>query len=465
LAYSCDLTTLRSAPIRSQVASRSSKKCEMPAMKPGPRIYNLFPPLIGSIDNWVSHLDRIAGMGFDWLFVNPFHLPGASGSIYAVKDYFRLNPLFRGDNSKSDDALLADFNAAAARRGIAVMMDLVINHTANDSILAEVHPEWFVRNPNGSLRAPRAVDPDDPEKVTIWEDLAEIDYRERLPRKAITEYWRSMLRHYIGLGFRGFRGDAAYQVPASVWRDLIMAARGERADAIFAAETLGCRVEQVTSLREAGFDYLFNSAKWWDFTASWLLEQYETYRHIAPSIAFPESHDTARLVQELLVAGGEGSTEIESIYRQRYLFCATFSTGVMMPVGYEFGFDRKLDVVRTRASDWQQARFDLSKFIADVNEMKTSLPVLSVEGPQSWMRMEDSGVVILVRTASERKWVATSINPDRRAPHDIEATCLRDLGVSLPGREVTPAGGAMRLTEDASIHLLPSQVRVFCNEV
>ena len=44
---------------------------------------------------------------------------------------------------------------------------------------------------------------------------------------------------------------------------------------------------------------LFNSLKWWDFESPWLLDQYEKFRRIAPSIAFPESHDTERLVTEL----------------------------------------------------------------------------------------------------------------------------------------------------------------------
>lgn len=430
---------------------------------PGPRIYNLFPLLMGSVGNWIAHVDRVAAMQFDWLFVNPFHLPGASGSLYAVKDYFRLNPLFRGDSDMSDCALLAEFTAAAAQRGISVMMDLVVNHTAKDSNLTQAHPDWFVRESDGSLHSPRAVDPDDPAKVTVWEDLAEIDYGARPALEEIVEYWRLVVRHYLGLGFHGFRGDAAYQVPAPVWRELIAAARGERADTVFAAETLGCRIEQVTALREAGFDYLFNSACWWDFKAPWLLDQYETYRHIAPSIAFPESHDTERLAHQLRAAGVTGAGEIERIYRQRYLFAAAFSTGVMMPVGYEFGFDRKLHVVDTRLGDWQPARFDLGPFIAEVNRMKAALPALNVEGPQSWTRSDD-GIVILLRSTPQRSWVATLINPDRHAPHDVPAVRLNDLGATLPGREATPGRDGGPLPHEASIHLQPSEVRVFAGE-
>ena len=113
---------------------------------PGPRIYNLFPLLAGPVPQWSDHLDRIAAMHFDWVFVNPFHYPGFSGSLYAVKDFYRLHPLLAADGSKPE-TLLRSFTRAAAKRRIAVMMDLVINHTSKDSVLVAEHPEWFRRDP------------------------------------------------------------------------------------------------------------------------------------------------------------------------------------------------------------------------------------------------------------------------------------------------------------------------------
>ena len=38
-------------------------------------------------------------MAFDWVFVNPFHYPGFSGSLYAIKDYYRLHPLLAADGA------------------------------------------------------------------------------------------------------------------------------------------------------------------------------------------------------------------------------------------------------------------------------------------------------------------------------------------------------------------------------
>ena len=41
-----------------------------PRAAEGPRIYDLFPPLIGPVERWFDHLPRIAGMGFNWVLVS-----------------------------------------------------------------------------------------------------------------------------------------------------------------------------------------------------------------------------------------------------------------------------------------------------------------------------------------------------------------------------------------------------------
>jgi starch synthase (maltosyl-transferring) len=61
----------------------------------GLRIYNLFPLLAGRVRAWHDHLERIAAMGFSWIYVNAFHYPGFSGSLYAVKDPYRQ--IFTGE--------------------------------------------------------------------------------------------------------------------------------------------------------------------------------------------------------------------------------------------------------------------------------------------------------------------------------------------------------------------------------
>ena len=408
-------------------------------MRAGPRIYNLFPLLAGSIPDWEKHLPRIAAMGFDWVYLNPFHYPGFSGSLYAVKEYDRLNPLFESGDDPPD-AQLKRFLEQAEAHGLSVMMDLVINHTSKDSALASQHPEYFVRETDGSVRSPSATNPADASEVTVWGDLAEIDYSPRPEREALVATWRDLVRHYRALGFHGFRCDAAYKVPGEVWAQVIEAAR-EQGETLFSAETLGGRLEEVEQLHSAGFDYLFNSGMWWDFREDWLLEQYQTFRRIAPSIAFPESHDTPRLAATLAEKGIVDPKDLEAHYRLHYLFAAFFSSGVLMPIGFEFGFRRPLDVVETHPDHWEEPLFDLSGFITEANRMKAASPPLNQEGPQERLTDPANPVVALLRRMDEGEgWVLALIHPDRGDPAEV---ALQDLlqaaGLSTEGlREITP---------------------------
>jgi starch synthase (maltosyl-transferring) len=436
---------------------------------PGPRIYNLFPLLAGSIPHWRNHLPRIAALGFDWVYVNPFHYPGFSGSLYAVKDYYRLNPIFAGDSRKRPETLLREFTDAAAVQGLGVMMDLVINHTAKDSVLVDQHPDWYLWDARGEVRSPSAIDPADARNVTVWGDLAEIDYSERAERDPIVAYWQELVRRHVALGFRGFRCDAAYKVPTPVWREVIGAGRAEGGDLLFAAETLGCRLEEVRDLQAAGFDYLFNSAKWWDFRSDWLIEQYEAHRAIAPSIAFPESHDTDRLATELERQGVKDKARIERGYRQRYLFAAAFSSGVMMPMGFEYGFRRKLDVVETRPDWWEEKLFDLSSFIAETNRSKAETPALNIEGLQRRITPAGARIVGLLRETGaldSGSWALTLVNSDLDRPQELPGGGRGPLQERLASAiEVTPGRIGRKLDGAGKLVLESGEVRIFTNRL
>ena len=432
-------------------------------MREGLRIYNLFPTLAGPIAGWTAELPRIAAMAFNAVYVNPFHYPGFSGSLYAVKDYYRLNPRFRGKAKGSDDVLLRGFTGKARGHRLRPIMDLVVNHTAKDSDLITSRPNWFARDGNGGVRSPFAVDPNDPERKTVWGDLAELDYRPP-QRDEIVAYFEELVRHYAGLGFGGFRCDAAYKVPGAVWRRLIDVAKAIDPDILFLAENLGATVDEVEALAGAGFDYLFNSAKWWDFESPWLLEQYERFRHIAPSIGFPESHDTERLVTELVAAGFPDS-EIETHYRQAYAFAAVFSTGVMMPMGFEYGWARRISVVPQEDDGPEPPRFDLSPFIAEVNRMKAALPALNEEGPQRLLSPPNDPVIVLLRQSeSGAERAVTLINTQDHDTHEVVteevlvAAGLAQLGDRLLLEEA--GAGAERQPVPARFRVMPLEVKM-----
>ncbi|RMD54051.1 MAG: alpha-amylase, partial [Nitrospirae bacterium] len=294
-------------------------------------IYNLFPLLAGPFTKWEKHIKRAANMGFNWIFVNPIQKPGFSGSLYSISDYFDFNPLLIDEDSKlSPKEQVKSAIKSAKTLGMNMMIDLVINHAAFDSPLTKEHPEWFMWE-NGKLVHPSCKDNG---RTVVWGDLVKFDHRHTKDSEGLFKFFLKVVTFMMDLGFKGFRCDAAYQVPRNIWRRLIKEAKKLDPEVLFFAETLGCTADQTRRTAEAGFDYIFNSSKWWDFNSPWLMEQYNLTREIAPSISFPESHDTPRLCEEL-------NGNVRGL-KQRYFFAALFSAGVMMPIGFEYGFRKKL---------------------------------------------------------------------------------------------------------------------------
>jgi len=371
-------------------------------MAHGPRIYNLFPLLAGPLPGWHGHLDRAAAMGFSWIFVNPFHQAGFSGSLYSVKDHYAIDRRLIQDGASPWEQL-RNMLGEASRRDLHVMMDLVINHTAFDSPLTREHPTWFKRDADGAIVHPGAKDG---KKQVLWRDLAEVDNEASPDREALWAHWRDLALHYAGLGFRGFRCDAAYQVPAPLWQELIGAVKARYPDALFFAETLGCTPKQTLATASAGFDFIFNSSKWWDFRESWCLKQYAQTAPLVPSISFPESHDTPRLAAEL---SGDRAAVV-----QRYVFAAAFSTGVMTPVGFEYGFRKPLHVVNTTPGDWESPLWDITGEIAAIHRTKMAFRSLNEEGPIQPLKLDEPQLFAFrKRTRDEREEVLVLLNLNR----------------------------------------------------
>jgi len=368
-----------------------------PKTEAPPIIYNLFPRLFKTIDDWTAHVDAIAAMKFNSVYVNPFHEVGGSGSLYAVKDYYRLNAGFLPPNAKTDDFTpLKKFVSKCKESGIEVYMDLVINHTANECGLIKQHPKWYKRDPDGNIAHPFAIDPGNPGSITVWGDLSEIEFDDNPDFAGMLKYWDDMIAFYQDIGFNGFRCDAAYKIPRRAWEPLIKNARKRVKGAKFLAESLGCTVDQTLALNACGFDYLFNSSKWWNFEGPWCLEQHEQFRHIAPSISFPESHDTTRLA-----ADQPGSLQMQ---KNRYILSSVFSKGLMMTIDYEHCAKKQLNVVQTRPQDMVMSpNWDLSKWISTINALKLETPVMCEEGQWRMYGSYDHDILFLEKRRNDGK--------------------------------------------------------------
>jgi starch synthase (maltosyl-transferring) len=353
-------------------------------------IYNLFPLLAGPFPRWKEHFPRIREMGFNWIFVNPIQQPGMSGSIYAIRDYFKINPaLCESSQDKSPEGQVREMVEVAQKQGLQLMIDLVINHCSIDSPLLKEHPEWFEMDESGEVVHPHA---DQDGKKVVWGDLARFGYRKEKDSEGLVRYFLNLLRHLIDLGFRGFRCDAAYQIPPEVWKRLIGEIKEWNENVLFLAETLGCTPKETKKTARAGFDYIFNSSKWWDYKSRWLMNQYNLTRDIAPSISFPESHDTLRLFREL-----DGNL---NGVKQRYFFTTLFSAGAMITMGFEFGFRKKPHVAKTTPADWEDTGIDLAPFIRKVNKIKEAYGVFQEEAMIQMHTVDNPQVLVMWKGSS-----------------------------------------------------------------
>jgi starch synthase (maltosyl-transferring) len=416
------------------------------------KIYNLFPLLAGPVADWRPHLERAAAMGFDWIFVNPIQKLGRSGSLYSIADYLQINPaLVKPRGRKSPQDQVRAMTAEARGLGLRLMIDLVINHCAVDSPLVKDHPDWFERD-GKNVANPFCVEADG--NKVVWRDLAQLDHRGARSAEGLLRYCGDVVEHLVGLGFTAFRCDAAYQIPGDFWRRLIGRIRAAHPEAIFVAETLGCSPEQTRDTASAGFDWIFNSSKWWDYESPWLLEQHELTRQIAPSIGFPESHDTPRLFAET-----NGNPEVQ---KQRYLFTALFSAGVMMPIGYELGFRKRLDVVRTSPRDWEQTDLDLSAYIRRVNAVKDAYPVFQEDGLVQYLHHPNPAVLVLwkgsVRTRNQALLI---LNKDpNNWQHFHSDDLYRDIQAPPPLADVSPEWPMEHIPTPFTYDLPPAAARV-----
>lgn len=256
-------------------------------------------------------------------------------------------------------------------------------------------------------------------------------------------------------------------MPAEVWRELIGAAKALEPNCLFAAETLGCTFEEAQATAGAGFDYLFNSFAWWDLKAAWALEQYDRLRVIAPSIAFPENHDMARLAAEI-----EGDpAAVARALKARYALSAFFSAGVLLPIGYEWGYRKSLHVVETTPEARESnTGIDISAYVAAINALRAELPAANVEGAQARISSPDAAYVALLRFdtghgASANSATLVLHNPtDAPVPVEPGTLLARTGGMLGDFTDRTPEAEPIAFRPGIALALAPGEVRILSAE-
>jgi len=193
----------------------------------------------GDLNGVTAKLDQLHNLGVTILWIMPIHpigekgRKGEYGSPYSVKDYYAIDPSY---------GTLDDFKrlvTEAHKRGMKVVMDLVADHTAWDSVMMK-HPEYYKRDKTGKILPP----------VPEWTDVAGLDYAN----PDLRAYMIKMMEYWVqACDIDGYRCDVASMVPEDFWTDARAAVRKLKPEFMWLAEA--SKPELMTQAFDIDYDW------------------------------------------------------------------------------------------------------------------------------------------------------------------------------------------------------------------
>ena len=216
----------------------------------------------GNFINAVERLDEIEDLGINTLHVLPItpvgrlKALGTAGSVYAISDFWSINPQLVDKNSKLTDIEQAKFFVEEChKRNIRVIIDLP-SCGAYDLFLT--HPELFIKDSRQCSIVP-----------TDWTDvrLLNTGSNARLNQDVLNAHKR-FVDMVIEIGADGIRADVATIKPYRFWEELIKYTRNKDPEFLYLAEASDSwreppsKYAQFTpydKLLQAGFDGYYGS--------------------------------------------------------------------------------------------------------------------------------------------------------------------------------------------------------------
>lgn len=178
---------------------------------------------IGDIPGIISKLDYLADLGIDILWLSPCYRSPLADQGYDIADYYSIDPRF--GTMEDMERLIAE----AKKRGIYILMDLVVNHCSDEH-------EWFKKaceNPEGKYGKYFYLRDKKEGKLPtnwrsyfggpVWEDLPGTDkqYLHVFHRKQPDLNWENPevreeiyknINWWLDKGLGGFRIDAIINI-------------------------------------------------------------------------------------------------------------------------------------------------------------------------------------------------------------------------------------------------------------
>jgi cyclomaltodextrinase len=261
-------------------------------------IYEIFPrdfSMAGNLDGVTVKLDELHRLGVNILWTMPIHpigekyRKGEYGSPYSIKDYYAVDPSY---GTVSDYQRLV---VEAHRRGMKVIMDLVADHTAWDSVMMQ-HPDFYKHDAQGKIISPEPA----------WTDVAALNYAN----PELRQYMTGVLKYWIQTcNVDGFRCDAAAMMPTDFWEQIRAELAKTKPDIIMLAEA--SKPELLTNAFDIDYswpllstmdDVLMRDAPVLKIRDSWE-ESHAQFPRDALHLRISDDHDEARAVSRYGLQG------------------------------------------------------------------------------------------------------------------------------------------------------------------
>ncbi|WKR23080.1 Neopullulanase [Actinomyces israelii] len=260
-------------------------------------------PRLGRLVEW---LDYLVDLGANGLALGPVFESSTHG--YDTTDHFRIDPRL------GDDAVFDRLAEACRDRGVALMLDGVLNHVGTAHPLFRTAraggPEQRERrlfrfdDADGSS-GPPGVPGSRPGYAVFegHEGLAVLNYDS----DEVAELAVSVLSHWLGRGASAWRLDAAYAVPPAFWARVLPRVRSEFPDAWFVGEVI--HGDYAGIVERSSMDSLTQYELWkaiWSslldenfFELDWCLNRHNGFLDVFTPLTFVGNHDVTRIASRI----------------------------------------------------------------------------------------------------------------------------------------------------------------------
>jgi starch synthase (maltosyl-transferring) len=273
------------------------------------------PARHGTLKDATEHLDYVASLGFDVVYLPPIHPIGevnrkGPNNALAAQPWDVGSPWAIGSRHGGHDAIhpdlgtMSDFVAFVRRArelGLEVALDFALQ-AAPDHPWVRTHPEWFTTMPDGTI----AYAENPPKK---YQDIYPLNFDDD-PGGLYRECLR-VIEGWIVAGVTIFRVDNPHTKPLSFWHWLIGEVRLTHPEVIFLAEAF-TRPAMMHELAKIGFHQSYTYFTWRN--SAWELESYA--RELVDAAAYMRPNffvNTPDILHDYLVHGGPAAFAIRAI--------------------------------------------------------------------------------------------------------------------------------------------------------